>query len=663
MGSAVDPLLEVSVAVAVIRLLAKPTGFLEKDVILMQGRTGAPPQLQSGGTLATVLEMPVSARVSLRPRHNPRPDEPPLLRLLIIDDDEVAREAVRRALEESGLVFELTEASGAFDGNRELHEGDYDCILLDYRFPQGDAFDLFADVLSRPCDCRPPIIMLTGMGDERIAAGAIKRGAQDYLSKVDLSSAGLRHTVEAAMETARRQSRLKTQNDLLHRMSLYDGLTDLPNRNLFLSRLRQKMKECERRNESFAVLMMDLNGFKEINDTHGHAAGDQVLRQVARRLTEATRESDTVARYGGDEYAGILAMGEHGEDVAAVAAKLCRAIDEPMMVLGKSLHVGLSMGIAMFPRDGIDSDELLRLADLAMYFAKGRCTGFAIHGALSETAQHAEPQLFVDPAQYPDLYQFEVYYEPLVGLASMGVAGVEAHVRWKHPQLGLLLPEKFVGAAQMSAMVRGLTLHIVRCAAIQIRQWRDAGIDMPLSVNLSPSLLTDFSLPEAILKCVTAHGLPPARLTIEVTENSVIDAPASTPAILNALASAGARIAIDDFGSGFALSRCEFKFPVAEFKIDRAFVCDIDSNPGHASLVRRMVEYGEQLGARVVAEGVDTEATRVALCELGCEFGEGLLFSAPASATNYRHWHRRWLVKALVGTRAMQKIGREPYTH
>jgi diguanylate cyclase (GGDEF)-like protein len=598
----------------------------------------ASPRQNSG----QIITLPNNPEIAARLHQRTDGVLPALVRVLVVDDDAIDRESVRRALRESGLSFELVEAADEHAARAALSKNEVDCVLLDYRFPGGDAFALFADMFSRPCDSRPPIVVLTGVGDETIAAGAIKRGAQDYVRKSEITPAGLRRALEGAIEVARLERRLKEQNDLLHRLSLYDNLTGLPNRNLFFSHLELKLKECERRAESFALLMMDLDGFKEVNDSLGHDAGDQLLRAVAQRLASTIRESDTIARLGGDEFAGMLSISGATDDLVAIAEKLCHALDAPITLGGESVHVGLSMGVALYPRDGQESSVLLRRADAAMYRAKRSHKSYAIRGRDESEVPALVYRLRRELQSGPDLDQFEVHYQPQIDLATREVVSVEALVRWRHPELGLLAPEQFLPTFARQPGMRALTLHVIDRAARQVRQWQRENIGARLAVNLAPALLTDKTLPEAILGSLARHGMKPGDLTIELAESAMMIAPGHVVPILECLRAENIQISIDDFGANHSSLTLLQELPVDELKIDRMFVHRIETDSRTAAIARAIVELGRGLGARVVAEGIESAAGCEHLGAMGCRFGQGFLFSAPLEADAYPCWHRHW---------------------
>lgn len=565
------------------------------------------------------------------------------LRLLLIDDDEVDRESVRRVLTESGLEFDLTQVSNAEEGLRQSRSDEYHCILLDYRFPTGDALELLGDLIATSCQARAPIVMLTGLGDEQVAARAFKNGVQDYLAKNHLSPTALRRAIEGAVREAELQRQLIRQTMELQRMSLYDDLTALPNRVLFHEKLEAKLKEHARTGSPFAVLIMDLDGFKAINDRLGHQCGDEVLRIVADRLASAVRQSDTIARLGGDEFAGLLEFDGGNERAKLVAEKLVSMIREPMPVGGQQLTVGISIGIAIFPFEGTDGEALVFAADSAMYKAKRDRSGFHASEIPARPEHKNIHSIYGGLQREFDPERFLVHYQPLINLKTSEIVGLESLVRWEHPDLGLLRPGEFISVAERTKAIKPLTLLVIRRSLLQYLEWRRDGLELPVSVNLSPHILDEDGLADDILSCITVHQLPAEILTLELTKTGLATSTDCALRTMRKLADSGIRLAIDDFGVGSSSLKRLKELPICEIKIDQAFVERLGQSSRDDAIVRAIVDLGRAMGARTIAEGIENDLAWCSLRDLGCEFGQGFRIGRPMSADRLSLWREQWI--------------------
>ena len=419
----------------------------------------------------------------------------------------------------------------------------------------------------------------------------------------------------------------KGQEAALAHQALHDSLTDLPNRVLLHDRLHQAIRIAERGQERAALLLMDLDGFKEINDTFGHHCGDALLSQVAARLRDALRISDTVARLGGDEFAIVLPKVEEAASTAQAARKVLAALETPFTVEGQRVHVGGSIGIALFPDHGEDADTLMRRADVAMYVAKRSGGGFSLYAP--EEDVHSPSRLSLatalrDAVQSGDLV---LHYQPKVRLSDGAVVGLEALVRWIHPQLGMVQPDQFIPLAEQTGLIRPLGAWVLGAAIEQGARWLDEGISTRVAVNISARQLRDPQLAEVLETMLAEHELPPAALMLEITESALMDDPERSIDMLERLGRTGVKLSIDDFGTGYSSLAYLRRLPAAELKIDRSFVSDLVRNDSDAVIVRSTIDLGHNLGMEVVAEGVENPDTRQLLTQYGCDFGQGYLFS------------------------------------
>ncbi len=435
-------------------------------------------------------------------------------------------------------------------------------------------------------------------------------------------------------------SERKTQVAALRRQALHDALTDLPNRVLLYDRLEQEILKSARSGGTLGLLFMDLDRFKEINDTFGHHCGDLLLRQVGPRLRSQLRASDTVARLGGDEFA-ILAPAL--PDVAAaigMARALLDSLQRPFAVEGQELTVGASVGIVLCPEHGSDASTLMRRADVAMYVAKQGERPYEVYTPESDAHSPARLTLLEELRRGTCCDHFALDFQPEIELRGGRTRRAEALVRWQHPERGLLLPQDFIPLAERANLVQVITDWVLDAAIGECKAWVAAGLPAGVSVNLSPRSLRDTTLPQRVAAALAAGGLAPSWLTLEITEGSLLHEPEAALAVLERLLELGVRLSLDDFGTGYSSLAHLRHLPVSEIKIDRAFVRGMLTNASDAAIVRSIVDLGHELGREVVAEGIEDRATLERLTELGCDLGQGFVISPPLPACELETWLR-----------------------
>ena len=429
-------------------------------------------------------------------------------------------------------------------------------------------------------------------------------------------------------------ARLQGAEQRLAQLAQYDALTGLANRTLFQDRLAQAIARAHRSERRIALLFLDLDRFKEINDSLGHEAGDRVLQEAAARLRQHLREGDSVARLGGDEFTVVLEDVESAEQVQGVAHKLLRAFAEPMAFAGRDLFVTLSMGIALYPADGADADSLLKHADTAMYQAKseGR-DNFQFYAAAMSAAAHERLSLEGSLRQALERGEFVLHYQPVVRLASGEISSVEALLRWRHPEHGLVSPGRFIGAAEQNGLIVPIGAWVLREACAQAARWQAAGLrPLRVAVNLSARQFRRPGLVDTVRGALRAAALQPQWLILEITESVLMDNPAAGGAVLGALRDLGAHMALDDFGTGYSSLAYLKHLPLDVIKIDRSFVRDIPADVDDAAIVKATIGLAASLGMLTTAEGVETREQLAFLQEHGCRFGQGYLFSPAVEA-------------------------------
>ncbi len=431
--------------------------------------------------------------------------------------------------------------------------------------------------------------------------------------------------------------RVAQQAKQLSRQALFDPLTGLPNRSLLQDRLGQAIAQSRRSGHPFSVALMDLNRFKEVNDTLGHSVGDELLREVSRRLKKLVRAEDTVARMGGDEFVLVLqGLGEPG--IAGFSEKL-RTTLQPAFLWGKqSIDIGASTGIALFPQHAEDASSLIRYADIAMYMAKRSGRDHAVYAPDQEQISREVLSLKSQLREAIQSDQLILHYQPKIDHRSCRVIGLEALARWNHPEKGLLAPDSFISLAEEAGLIEDVTHWVLKTAIGQLRLLHARGHKLTMGVNLSPRNLHDMELPSTIGMLLDGNGVAPEYLTLEITENAVMSNQADAIAILGKLDGMGITLAIDDFGTGYSSLAHLRQLPVDEIKIDKSFVIGMEENENDAVIVRSIIDLAHNLGLKVVAEGVDTKDAWDTLTILGCDHSQGFYMSKPLPEDVLTEW-------------------------
>jgi diguanylate cyclase len=447
------------------------------------------------------------------------------------------------------------------------------------------------------------------------------------------------HIASLEQVVSARTQGLEAANRQLRHLATHDALTGLPNRVLLDDRLTQAVAHADRDGQSFAVMVCDLDRFKSINDSLGHRAGDELLQEVARRLTGAARSIDTVARLGGDEFVMVMSPVADRAEAEEFAQRAIEAIQPPVEIAGISIHTSPSIGIAFYPADGTSLDALLAHADAAMYAAKqqGRNNVQCYAPGMSARTQN-EVQLESDLHEALTQRQFELHYQPKVDIATGGVYSAEALVRWRRPEHGLVQPGDFIPLAEECGLIGAIGEWVIREACRQARAWQKAGLPaMRVAVNVSASQFRAGKLVEAIRQALSDAELDARFLEIELTESTVMSNPEESIRILEQLSRMGVIVSIDDFGTGYSSMSYLRRFPIDKLKIDRSFVSEVMDRPDDASIVRAIVSLAHSLRLKVVAEGIETPAQLEFLKSLGCDQYQGFHFSPPLPAGEFEN--------------------------
>ena len=431
---------------------------------------------------------------------------------------------------------------------------------------------------------------------------------------------------------------LRHQAEVNEHQALHDALTDLPNRTLFHDRVHQALTSARRDHVPAAVMIMDLDRFKEVNDTLGHASGDELLKQVGIRLRESLRESDTVARLGGDEFGVLLPKVLDSAAAVAVARKLRTTLEEPFTIHGLALQMEASIGIALYPDHGTNVQSLLQRADVAMYVAKEHPAGCEVYTRERDAYSPDRLTLLTELRRAIDRGQLVLHYQPKVDLRTGEIHGVEALVRWKHPERGMVPPDEFIPPAQKTGVIGPLTMFVLDEALRQCRTWALQGLDLCVAVNLSTRNLLDVHLPDTVGELLSRWEVHPSLLELEITESTILADPVRAMQVLSRLDEMGVRLAIDDFGTGYSSLAYLKRLPVDELKIDKSFILGMEESENDAVIVRSTIDLGRNLGLRVVAEGVETSTAWNRLASLGCDIAQGYSLSRPVPASDLTEW-------------------------
>jgi len=551
-------------------------------------------------------------------------------RVLLIEDNPGDVRLIREMLSEGedGL-FELDCVGRLSQGLEYLSTQAAGVVLLDLSLPDSYGFDTFLKVYAH--SPKVPIIVLTGNDDQTVALSAVKTGAQDYLVKGKLDRELLLRSMQYSIERKRYQEQLEYQAN-------YDALTGLPNRNLLHDRLRQSVY-AQRFVRSIGVVFLDIDHFKFVNDSLGHNTGDKLLQKVAERLLESVRDGDTVARLGGDEFILILNDQTGQEVIYRAMQRIISRITEPVEIDGQELLVTASAGISLYPQDGPDVETLLKNADAAMYRAKekGR-NNFQFYTAEMNRQVNERLKMESSLRRALERNELELYYQPRIRVADGALAGCEALLRWQHPELGLTLPERFIGLAEETGLIIPIGEWVIRTACARARTWQNNGAaPISVSVNLSMRQFRQDGLSSAVDDALRVSGLDPRLLEMELTESLVMQDTEAAIRVLERLREIGVELSVDDFGTGHSSLSYLTRLPISALKIDQSFVQAIrgTGESGEGIVAQAIISLGHNLNLKVVGEGVETAVQFDFLKRHSCDEVQGYHFGRPMPAAEF----------------------------
>jgi diguanylate cyclase (GGDEF)-like protein len=549
-----------------------------------------------------------------------------MIKLLLVEDDHKEALRINNMLKE-GLQnqYTLEQRLSVSEALDLVQQETFQAIILDLHLPEGQSFESIPQFIQYCPEA--PILILSGVEDEAQAILAVKSGAQDYLIKGQTSSSTLCRAIRYAIERHRATQRI---TQLAH----YDHLTGLANRGLFYERLNCAVARCNRNDMAMALMFLDLDHFKAINDTLGHDCGDSLLKTVATRIKKCIREIDTGVRLGGDEFAVLLEQIVSVEDVSAVAERILQLLAQPIIVNHHQFQITGSLGVTIYPWDSADPQELLVHADAAMYRAKAQGgNNYQFYTAGMKTAGLDGSTLKVELSRALAKKEFLLHYQPQMNLRTKQIIGMEALLRWHHPYQGLIGPNQFIPQAEENGMIIPIGEWVLRAASKQAKYWEKQGFPTPhVAVNLSARQIHQGNLPALIQDILKRSHLDPENLKLELTETFLIHETDETLQTLRELKAMGVHLYIDDFGAGYASLRYLKSFPVDGIKLDQSLIQQLPQSTNDAAIVQAIISLGKALGLQVIAEGVETQEQVDFLEEHGCDAMQGYWIAPPLPA-------------------------------
>ena len=563
--------------------------------------------------------------------------------ILVVDDDLTSRLLMRSSLEKAG--FRVQEAADGLIALSLFEEVAPAAVLLDVMMPKLDGFDTCRAIRKLPGGDNTPILMVTGMEDVGAIHSSFEAGATDFISK-PINWTILNYRVKYMLRASEAFLHVIDKQQQIQELAFFDHLTGLANRTLFTDTLEISLAECADEESQLAVLFMDLDRFKTVNDTLGHHVGDMLLKGVADRISQSIRETDLfsrlkqrqsksfISRVGGDEFIIMLPRLKEPEDAGRVATRIKEILATPFFIDDHEIYITASTGISVFPLDGTDSDTLIKHADIAMYHAKERGkNGFQYYKKALNIKAGKRLQFENDVRKAVASNGFMLHYQPQVELRNGKIVGAEALARWQHESHGPVSPVDFIPVVEELGLIPPFTEWVIREVAAQRSQWREQGFtEQRLAVNISSKHFVQQKLPETFAEVLGTHDLDAIMLELELTESVLAQTDSETLEILAQLKKLNLTISVDDFGTGYSSLVYLKTFPIDIVKIDRFFIKDILTSEQDASIVRAIIALAHSMGIKVIAEGIEEKAQYELLCEMECDYGQGFLFSPAVPA-------------------------------
>lgn len=560
----------------------------------------------------------------------------------IINNDENGRSQVCNHLEKNGLRVEGT-VNGAV-GVKAFAQLQPDAVIIDVKAPGCDGFETCRAIRRSPAGRNVPILMVTSFDDVNAIDQAFDAGATHFITR-PINLMVLAYRVKYMLRVGDAFEKVLNQQKQIEQLAFYDHLTGLANRKTFKKTLVRAIDDCREKDSTMAVLVLDLDRFKNINDTLGHQVGDLLIQNVAERIRTCIRKTDAfgrlseryarcaISRQGGDEFSIMLPALEMPEDSGRVARRINEMLAEPFHVDGRKVFISTSIGISIFPMDGYDAEVLMKHADMAMYHAKENgknCFQFYTEDLNITAREKFEFENDVRTAVTRE--EFIIYYQPQVSMTTGGIVGAEALTRWKHSTHGMVSPAKFIPVVEEMGLIIPFTDWLIRTVGRQQNQWkRDDIQETRIAINISSKQFSQQNIPDKISETLIINGFGAHALELELTESVLAEQNQDTISVLNCLKRMGLAISADDFGTGYSSLVYLKNFPIDIVKIDRFFIKDILSSKQDATIVQAIIAMAHSMGMKVVAEGIEEKEQFDVLCQMGCDFGQGFLFSPAVS--------------------------------
>lgn len=556
------------------------------------------------------------------------------IRILIIEDSQDDTELLLREFRRGDYnpIHQRVETATSMSEALTVH--DWDLVVSDFTMPNFNAFAALELLHTTKKDI--PFIIVSGTIGEDRAVMAMKQGAHDYILKGNLKR--LLPAVERELREALVRQERRQADETIRHLAYTDPVTNLPNRIRFRELVNVAIEDGKHGQHASALLLIDLDRFKDVNDTLGHDRGDNLLQQVGLRLRNTLFEKDVVARLGGDEFGILLPRLAVANDVRQVIRNLHACLEIPFMIVGIPIVVEASIGVAIAPDHANDADTLLQRADIAMYRAKQMASDYAIYEPDFNPHSPERLGLMAELRDAIEHNQLLLHFQPKIDLKTGFIIGTEALVRWQHPRLGLLPPDRFILPAEQTGLIDPLTRWVLTDAMSHCQGARREGMKMKVSVNLSARSLHDPQLPHMITEVLNKIGAEAENLILEVTESAIVLEPKRALENLVTLSRMGISLSIDDFGTGYTSLSSIKRLPVNEIKIDKSFITNMLTDKQDAKIVRTIIEFGHNFDLTVVAEGVETKDVYLALADLGCDVVQGYYVSKPLSCEDLKAW-------------------------
>lgn len=555
------------------------------------------------------------------------------MKLLLIDDNELDRQAIIRTFKKTEWDITIAQAASASEGLAQFDSHDFDAVLLDYRLPDIDGMEVLQLLAKHPRHHAAIIILTGASADDDLEREFIEAGAQDVLFKSEIAHRHLTRAITHARARHLLERQLQESHQRLRALAENDSLTGLANRYYFDESLRAAVQRAKRHGEQLALLFLDLDNFKFINDGLGHVTGDMVLKVVAQRLINVVRAGDIVCRLGGDEFAVLAHKFDSQESISQLAQRILDDLRRPIMLSNVEHSISSSIGIASYPEAGETASDLLKAADMAMYRAKqdGR-NNFQFFSSIMQAQLHERVRLEKELRALIPTDHFILFYQPIVDAQTFEICGAEGLIRWDHPERGILPPSEFISLAEEIGLISEIDSRSRFNACRQLAVWRAQKLvddNFNMKFNVCAQLLTDDDLYQGLINDLTTTGVPGRCVCLEITESVLIENLERTAKSLKKIQDYGVEIAVDDFGTGYSSMAYLKELPARTLKIDRKFVQGIPDNAADCRILRAMIVFAQSLDLTVVVEGVETREQARLCRDYGADLLQGYLFSKP----------------------------------